>query len=223
MNNPLSHKKYNFAKIIWLFKALEYINEQFSFFDDLFPTDITKIVMSDHDRDLPYLMKNDRFSSIRCETPAMYCNTRITLFISSSTIEKGSVKEIFCIKNFDKLFQFILGELEIKDIISRYTKLQILPIYAEKMLKIFYPTMGMPFRGIITTKGTFLIRYDGYEIYYPNVLENHIDDPQYDEEIEEARRICGKDFHDIFNQPKFAAAKKYYSQAGLIKENGDPL
>jgi hypothetical protein len=153
----------------------------------------------------------------------VYLGVRITLFISSPTIEKGMVKEIFCIKNFHKLFNFIFGELEIKDLISRHTKLQKLPLYDESLLKQYYSALPLPVLGIITAKGTFLIQYDGYETYYPNIFENHIDDPQYAEEIEEAREICGKDFHDIFNQPKFADAKKYYAKAGLIKENGDPL
>jgi hypothetical protein len=218
-----THQKYNFIKTIWFFKALEYINEQFSFFDGLIPSDITKIVMSDHDNYAPIFMKNYCFPPVRCEEYPVYFGVRITLFISSPTIEKGMVKEIFCIKNFHKLFNFIFGELEIKDLISRYTKLQKIPIYDEWLLKHYYQALSLPARGIITAKGTYSIRYDGSETYYPNILENHIDDPQYAEEIEEAREICGKDFHDIFNQPKFANAKEYYAKAGLIKENGDPL
>lgn len=206
-----------------MLRASKYIDEQLSFYDKLIPKTITKIIMSDHGQGQEYYFA--AFGETYADPYTRACRfCKIMLSVQSPRINTGETNSIFTNKNFKELIFWLIGQNAEDSIYSKYSKLQLLPLYAENLIKHFYPKMGLPKRGAISSEGCYIIDFNGKEEFYPDGTEdNKIDDPEYASAIERARQYSGTDFHDIFNMPRFALSKKYYAEAGLIKENGEPL
>jgi len=210
-----------FVKITTELQAVHYIDEQFNFFDEIVGNLSAKILMSDHGRG-----SNGQYYwrwKKEADLYAVGCrNCRIFLSVKSKHFSKGKTRKIFSISNFDKLFLAAIGEQNVDTVFSEYSKTCGLPTYDEPLIKYIFPNLELPWKGVVSAVGCYWVAYDGKtELFYPDgTYDNHIDDPAYADEIQKLREHCGTDFHDIFNMPKFATAKKYYIKAGLINEDG---
>jgi len=205
-----------------LSKSLNYLDGQFAFFDDFLPEKATRVVMSDHGAGaykIPeHVSSNSCYQSYDND---FLQNTHVTLFVSGPQIKHGVVDELFCLKDFDKLLRFMWGQTGLESLAAPYIKLQILPTYNLRHLneldKKSKPLL-LPHRGIISSDGVYIYDYDGNEFFYPNKPFNHINDPIYSSVVNKMRKLCGTDFHGLFEHPKFADAKQRYLEKGLISE-----
>lgn len=206
-----------------LCRMLNYMDEQFAFFNDFLPEHSSWIVLSDHGAGrmwIPEYMSVKNYNKIYNDY--YFHNTHIALFASGPQINPGTASEFFCLKDFIKLLRFMWGQTGIESLAAQYVKLQILPIYDMWLLNDcnrHQVTLQLPKRGIISSDGVYTYEYNGKEIYYPNEYSNQIDNPVFNEEIEKMRALCGKDFYGLFDSPKFALAKKEYLKRGIIKDD----
>ena len=204
-----------------LCKTFAYADEQFAFFDRFLPEKTTRVVMSDHGSRLllpESLLTKEDYKYVNDQ----YRNTRIALFVSGPQILPGVNNDFFSIKDFERFLRFLWGKTDIGALKAPYIKLQILPVYDQwvfNFLTTVNITPSLPQKGIINEQGVYLYFYNGMESFFPNEQGNQIDNPDHRDEIEKMRALCGTDFYDLFNQPKFALAKEEYLKRGLIKED----
>lgn len=199
-------------KALLMINSLKYIDEQFKFYNELVSDYNKKIFMSDHGNMASILYNMPLFDD---PYRSMYYGCKTTLFITGNDLEKKAHDGLFSLNNFHKLIEFLMGLREDADFGQEYSKLQLLPYYNEARL-LSGVALPLPQKGIITKRGVYTIDYKGNESYLIAPNDDRIDDIAYKETIENLRMICGSDFHDIFEQPKFEYAKKVYTDRGYI-------
>jgi hypothetical protein len=203
-----------FVRSLMLQRTLSYVDEQLAYYDDLLPGETTRIAMGDHGGYSNEIFIDDDVLSD--QQNVWNRRTRIALIACSPTLPKGVCSSIFSTKDFDKFFEFLLGKRTLDSLVSEYAKVYTLPYYDKELLIDDHFPWAIPELGVVTLKGAYWIDYHGRERYYPNTIVDHIHDPACLADIEEARKLCGNDFHGLFDQPKFALAKQKYKERGLI-------
>jgi len=199
-------------------RSLSYMDEQFHVFDSFLPQGTTKIVMSDHGTGHLLIPKRMVTKELYEHMNKLYDATRVTLFVNASHIQPGFVQDLFCLKNFNGFMDFLWGGCSLASLATPYIKLQRLPTYDAQVFKKL-SKLRLPARGIIDKNGVYVYAYNGKEEYYPNKFSNHIDDPEFSDEVKKMRAICGKEFYGLFEQPKFALSKIEYQKRGLFKKD----
>jgi len=206
-----------------LLKSLAFVDEQFEFYNSIIPDSNIKIVMSDHGH--TRLLKIDDFHVNNCVTydNMVYRGSKTVLFFWGGEFIQKQYKEVFSLNNFSDLISYLMGLTNDSLLFQSFSKLQVLPVYAKSLIEEYRKrniTPFLPAKGIATKHEKYLIDYNGNETYQTflsdNFRINRIDEPEYQERINELRELCGNDFYEIFEQPKFALAKEFCKEKGLI-------
>jgi len=213
--NRSFHHMPNDVKASKLLKALNYIDEQLAFYNNLYTGNITRIFLSDHGSNL-FLKLAHRNISISKRDFAC----RITFFVHHSKMSSDLNKSMLTLLDFDKIIECIIQNKDIAQIKFRdYVCINSMPVYDKNRIKWYllnkHP-LPMPKRGVVTQEGIYIIDYYGNEEFYTHDNVSRINDIRYSDVISQARERCGTEFRNCFEQPKFVYAKQVYTEQGLI-------
>ena len=206
-----------------LLECLNYVDEQFEFYNSIIPDCNTKVIMSDHGSYQLFSLDNYHINDCKTNDHSMYGGLKTVLFFYKEGLKPNRFDQVFSLVNFTDFVSYLIGEADEYAMFTDYSKIQLPPIYDKMLMDVydeFKHPLPLPTKGIATAYEKYLIDYNGKETYQTfqsdDFRKNRINEPEYQERINELRELCGNDFHDIFEQPKFAYAKKIYKEKGLI-------
>jgi len=140
------------------------------------------------------------------------------LAINGSGILRESVNAMFSLVNFPELIKkIVLGQSDWNKLTNEYIIIENLDAYDERvvstMLSGKFGTDEMyQCRGIVTLTDRYYLYAYGKEYYFTDhsSTQNEIDNYQYADRISKLKKLCGRDFIDIFKYDKFKYSRRLY-------------
>lgn len=184
--------------------AGKYIDKQLKFYESFYKESSVEIYMSDHGR-----VGNSPMNEKKIHT---------MLMISCKDYHPCSVKNMFSLVKFpDLILKIIRGENDWDSLTDDYVIIQNLDAYNELVVR---DTISgrlskeemYQCRGVVTMKDMYFLYTYGKEYYFTDhsSTQNEIDNYQYADRISKLKKLCGRDFIDIFKYDKFKYSRRLY-------------
>lgn len=188
----------------------KYLDIQLQFYIDNYKDIRANVVMSDHGLYHEKTFKEYRYTG----------NVRTFFAVVGKGMTAKTINETLSLRKFPKIVQCILENRiqELEDCTEEYVPIQAEDAYHYRGMCRFFQNLEaarrdlIQHRGVATTKDIYVRTILGDEYYYlqGDEVNNLINEPEYQDRINELRKAAGNRYIDIYKEPKYISTRRIY-------------